>query len=77
MMKVYILEFDYFDKVAWKNSTVKITALSKIQLIKKFISEYCYSKTAKLEAKQILKNNIIHEEYLTFPLIEIKEHYLL
>lgn len=73
-IKVYILEFDHFDKVCWKRCSVKITALSKIQLMRCYISEYFHSKADKIEYKRIWKQNRIDEDTLTFPLIETKEH---
>jgi hypothetical protein len=66
-MKAFVLEFSHFDKVAWEKRAVKITALSKTQLMRGFISEFFHDK---VEAKQIWKENSKYIYEITFPIIE-------
>jgi len=73
-MKVFILEFKYFDGVEWDYIYLKITARTKIQLIKAFLKETEYmhenmSGRTKKELWAYCKKRT-EETELTFPLIE-------
>lgn len=78
-IKVFELEFDMFDGVEWRNVTVNITAISKIQLMRSFIDETRYITGSGVETqKQTIKRiwNIvkkdIHEDMIIFPIVRKK-----
>jgi hypothetical protein len=80
-IKVYILEFGFFSGVDWKQVDVEITAKTKIQLMKAFLTEtktlnnYSILKYgSKKEAIKDLWNKNkghIKEVELIFPLVKI------
>jgi len=73
-MEVYKLEFKYFDGVEWDYIYLKITARTKIQLIKAFLkeTEYIHENMSGRTKKQLWEysKQYITHELLTFPLIE-------
>jgi len=80
-MKVYTLEFEFFDAVQWKNTRVEIVATSIIQLAKSFINETnCILNKKNVSIKELrksmwnsVKKNIVEDDF-QFPLI--KKDYL-
>lgn len=77
-MKVYKMEFDYFDACEWGTVDVTLTAQNKFQLIKAFFkaTEYLCDRSHRMlsekDARKLLWNNekkYIREEQLTFPII--------
>ena len=74
-MKVFILEFSFFYGVSWTMKDITITATSKIQLIKAFISETVYLAGRETRRDIWNKNkSYINEEILTFPIITSKDN---
>ena len=69
-MKVFILEFEYFDGANWSQTHVEISATNKVQLIKAFLNEtiVVHHETQK-ELWNRVKHNI-EEGELKFPLIK-------
>ncbi len=75
-MKVYKLDFYYFDGVNWETKYIEITALSKIQLMKAFLNEVRWlhpnrNVTQKQEIKDLWnkEKKYITEETLIFPIV--------
>ena len=74
-MKVYKIEFRYFDGSIWSYKNVEITALTKIQLMKAFLNEvHCLHSSDKLQKTAIKEvwdtyKKYIIEEVLNFPII--------
>ena len=80
-MKVYIIEFSYFDAAEWKYIQKTIKALSKIQLIRAFLDETKYAKrmghckSLKECQKYIWNKSEVVQSKLVFPLIEYDINY--
>lgn len=75
-MKTYNLEFQFFCASIWKRKYLQITALSKIQLIRAFVTETEYIFDYQKKEKQLRKEcwnecklRIIEKE-LQFPIIK-------
>jgi hypothetical protein len=76
-MKVYTLEFEFFDAVQWKDTHIEIVATSIIQLVKSFITETnCILNKKNVTIKEIrkslwksVKKNIIEDDF-QFPLVK-------
>lgn len=81
-IKVFELEFSFFDGSEWNDIHVKIIAESKIQLIRAFLhSVYCihepYQKDIKTQKDMIKKCWNYNKEYiseytLSFPIVTRK-----
>jgi len=77
---VFELEFDMFDTVMWREKTVNITGLSKIDVMRVFLTEtkhmriwtqhMSHRQAIKLEWDSI-KHNIIKSS-LSFPIVTYK-----
>ena len=75
-MKIYRIEFTYFDEVAWFPCTKEIIAINKFQLIRNFLKETeylkCYKVLGKLltlwESQKELWKEIQIEE-IQFPIV--------
>ena len=73
-MKVYKIEFRYFDGSIWDYKDVEITALTKIQLMKAFLNETRW--ISRVSDKKIAIKSLwnyckinIEETTLNFPII--------
>lgn len=73
-MKVFILEFNFFCGAHWENIDIRITAQTKVQLIKAFLMEtYWMNENRSGKTKKELWqecNQRIQEDDLKFPIIE-------
>jgi hypothetical protein len=77
-MKVYELEFSFFCGTVWRQVTVEIIAISKIQLMREFLKQIKYISQYSLEfdtKKEAVKHcwnwhkKYIKEKELTFPIV--------
>lgn len=72
-MKVYKLEFTYFDGVQWEDIEVSIIALSKISIMRSFIDATYFAHHFSMDTKayrNYIWNSVksyIAEEELEFP----------
>jgi len=87
-MKVYIMEFSYFDSVEWKCQTKKIMARTEEQLMITFYDETKYIHESSYygeepKTRRELQDDLwkeVHEEQseLVFPIVKtVKDNYSL
>jgi len=77
-IKTYNIEIDFFSCSEWKNVSIEIISISKIQLIRAFLNEtytindiYSFKpKSIKELQKELWHKTKIHEEFLEFPIIK-------
>ena len=68
-MKVYKLEFIYFDGCNWATTFKEIIAINMFQLIRSFINETKHSNPDTTRGLWKKYKNYIVEDNLTFPIV--------
>lgn len=68
-MKLYCINFTYFDGAEWKNITKTIKAINMFQLMRQFIKETCCINDDTTKSLWNKEKKYIYQECFKFPIV--------